>query len=81
MHFIAKQGKLKKNPTTHTHTLRGRDEPIELDSPLNGCDFKLGHTVCKHCNRWTEAVQCVKAVAVLWTETIITAHVESHFEP
>lgn len=70
MHFIAKQGKL-----------RGRNGPIELDSPLNGCDFKLGHTVCKHCNRWTEAVQCVKSVAVFWTETIITAHVESHFEP
>lgn len=60
--------------------LRRQSHPIQHSSPLSGSDFKLGHTVCKHCNHWTEAVQCVKVAAVLWTATIIAACVASPSE-
>lgn len=43
-------------------------------------EWKWFHT-WSYCNHWTETVQCVKVAAVLWTRSIITAYVESHFEP
>lgn len=40
---------------------------------LNGGDFKPACTVCERCELSSGAVQCVKVVAVLWTEAVITA--------
>lgn len=72
--FVATEQRVNKG------ALRRQSYPIQHSSPLSGSDFKLGHTVCKHCNHWTEAVQCVKVAAVLWTATIIAACVESPSE-
>lgn len=48
-------------------TKRGRPRLLSVG------DLKPACTVCERCELSSGAVQCVKVVAVLWTEAVITA--------
>lgn len=71
------------SPATYEREFLKEKEAPKRGRPrrLSGGGFKPACTVCERCELSSGAVQCVKVVAVLWTEAVITACDERLSEP